>query len=137
MLGGRRVNRGVHAEETYRQIISISQVALNHVRQLFDNSMNDREGIETDRSRALEIAGRALERLAKVEGLFVPVRLEVSGPKGGPIPIEDKILTDPDRQRKVVDILARCAEILTLPITPIEVKNTNNSNGNGSNESHA
>lgn len=77
LLGARNIDRGIHAEETYRNTIATTNAALGEMVRVLkivekeDATMEDRERLARMKSRALDTAGRALERAGKIEGLYV------------------------------------------------------------------
>lgn len=118
LIEGHRVNRNVHAEETYRNLISLAQVALKNVADAMGDALLDARG----RSVAIETAGRAWERLAKCEGLMI-----------------DRSLIEVDHKVTLAALAERAREwALQMPdlqkLKIIEApKTVNDTNGNGHN----
>lgn len=67
LIAAQGIDRRIHAEETYRNMIEIATTSMEHVREL-----KRMAAPSEDLARATEIAGRQLERLARVEGLLLP-----------------------------------------------------------------
>lgn len=57
--------------------------------------------------RAVEVALKIEERTAMLLGLDAPKRAELSGPEGGPIEIEQRIVDEDDDARRIIDIVER------------------------------
>jgi len=78
--------RDVRAEQTYQDLIKVSQVAI-------DELVHAKAGSDTDRiARAIENARKCLETVGKAEGLFI-TKHEHSGPKGVPLPSAETHVT--------------------------------------------
>ena len=70
VIAANRINRDVHAEKTYEELIRVKDVALRLVAEV----MQGQAAEIRDKVLAIETAGRALERLARCEGLMVERR---------------------------------------------------------------
>lgn len=68
MIAGHAVNRHVHADQTYRDLIRVAEAAMEHMRMV----LNDVDAHYDVRSRAILSCGKQLETLAKCEGLLLP-----------------------------------------------------------------
>lgn len=66
-----RIDRGIHAEQTYRNLITVSNAALKILSDVMARPLGHDED-ERVRMAAVETAGRQLERLARCEGLMLP-----------------------------------------------------------------
>lgn len=102
------------ATSTYRQQENLRLDALleavwphatNPTRQVSDDDGNIEE--KFDRS-AVDVALRLLERRAKLNGLDMPVKTEISGPDGSPIPLSDASL---DTLNKLISISGRTGPV--------------------------
>lgn len=68
-------------------------------------------GLWSDASKgrwlAVDRVLRIMERRAAYLGLDAPKRTEVSGPEGGPIEIEQRVVDEDDDARRIIDIVER------------------------------
>jgi phage terminase small subunit len=66
-IAAKGVNRTAHAEQTYRDMISVANASLQVLKDTMENPTSEL----ADKEMAIEGAGRQLERLAKAEGLYI------------------------------------------------------------------
>lgn len=76
LIVAKNIQRDVHAEETYRQMIELGDVAMEHVREikrrLYEPKESEKACSPEELTEAIDAASRHLERLAKAEGLYLP-----------------------------------------------------------------
>lgn len=67
LIGGYRISRDVHGEQTYRNLLHVAEEAMALVKATLEREDADIR----EKLAAIECAGRQLERLGKAEGLFM------------------------------------------------------------------
>ena len=130
ILESLRISRTVHGEETYRHLIAVANIAMKTLQATMANPAADMR----DKALIIETTGRALERLAKVEGLMSGDTNVTVQPRGNVnVQVNVAALQQPERLREVLD-LARAAGVLDVlfPQPKIEeLPGPMNGNGNG------
>lgn len=130
LLGAQRVNREAHAEQTYKNLIFLADAALKEASTVCGWSHPESKDPDPqNRARAIDVAGKALGRVAKVEGLFVErVKIEGDVRVHTLIEVAQRLKASTPR---IVDSVQRHPALLDL-------KNDNgngHSNGNGNGHS--
>lgn len=71
LLRARFIDRDVHAEQTYRDLVELAEIAMKRAREIAEAVGEDGEGVEPrDFAIIIETAGKAVERCARAEGVI-------------------------------------------------------------------
>lgn len=132
LIRARDVNRSVHAQETYRNLIDLGRAAMAQL----GKTWGDASSSLAERVKILDAAGRALERLGRVEGLLLP---EPAGGDGRTLVLNLQQLVqifntnyaDAGKPAGAMLEAAKEGGGLSSPPIPAEWKSIDESGGNG------
>ncbi len=134
LIGAKSVNRGVHAEETYRNTIAYTNAALREMARVLQ--VEPREGATAEdmdrlvsmKARMIDAAGRALERLGRIEGLYVErIAVKTDQKLSLQVLIEEFSKSARENRIPVIDI----QKIETPAAPPADGNGHGGGNGNG------
>lgn len=125
LLRATGIDRDIHANETYKNLITVANASL----KLLADTLQDRTLEAREKALVIETAGRQLERLARCEGLMLPPATGETG-RGTNLQMIVQFLNTKaeDLTRAPVKLI----DVLPAPAAhPVEPPPANGAGGNG------